>query len=68
MAQLQIYGAQANTLIDNAGLIQAFVARNMRVAQAFVNIVGGISADQVINMKTDEQLLLIEGKIFVACR
>ena len=40
----------------------------MRVAQAFVNIVGGISADQVINMKTDEQLLLIEGKIFVACR
>jgi type IV secretory pathway TraG/TraD family ATPase VirD4 len=32
------------------------------MAQDYANIVGGISADQVMNMKPDEQLLLIEGK------
>jgi len=32
------------------------------MAQHYANIVGGISADQVINMKPNEQLLLIEGK------
>jgi hypothetical protein len=26
------------------------------------NIVGGISADRIMNMKADEQILLIEGK------
>ena len=61
-AQLHIYGSQANTLVDNAGVIQAFGARNLRMAQDYANIVGGISADQVINMKPEEQLLLIEGK------
>ena len=62
VAQLQIYGAQANTLIDNAGVIQAFGARNMRMAQDFANIVGGVSAEQVMGMRPDEQILLIEGK------
>ena len=66
-AQLQIYGSQANTLIDNAGVIQAFGARNLRMAQDYANIVGGISADQVINMQPEEQLLLIEGRL-VRCR
>jgi type IV secretion system protein VirD4 len=62
VAQLQTYGAQAHTLIDNAGVIQAFGARNMRMAQDFVNIVGGISPEEVMGMRPDEQLLLIEGK------
>jgi type IV secretion system protein VirD4 len=62
VAQLQIYGTQATTLIDNAGVIQAFGARNLRMAQDFANIVGGVSADQIMNMKADEQLLLVEGK------
>ena len=61
-AQLHIYGSQANTLVDNAGVIQAFGARNLRMAQDYANMVGGISADQVINMKPEEQLLLIEGR------
>ncbi len=65
-AQLQIYGTQANTLIDNAGVIQTFGARNMRMAQEFVNIVGGISAEQVMGLAPDEQLLLIEGKLMRA--
>jgi type IV secretion system protein VirD4 len=61
-AQLQIYGAQANTLVDNMGVVQTFGAKNLRMAQDFANIVGGVSADQIMNMKADEQLLLIEGK------
>jgi hypothetical protein len=32
------------------------------MAQDYANIVGGISAGQIINKKPDEQLLLIEGK------
>ncbi len=60
VAQLQVYGTQANTLVDNAGVIQAFGAR--RMAQDFANIVGGVSAEQIMKMKADEQLLLIEGK------
>jgi len=63
VAQLQIYGMQANTLIDNAGVIQTFGARNMRMAQDFANIVGGVSGEQVMSMRPDEQLLLIEGRL-----
>jgi len=61
-AQLQIYGPQANTLIDNAGVIQAFGARNGRMAQDFSNLVGGVSPDEIMKMPKDEQILLIEGK------
>jgi type IV secretion system protein VirD4 len=62
-AQLQIYGLQANTLVDNAGVIQAFGARNRRMAQDFANLVGGIAPDDILNMPPDEQIVLIEGKI-----
>ena len=34
----------------------------MRMAQEFANIVGGVSAKQVMGMRPDEQILLIEGK------
>jgi type IV secretion system protein VirD4 len=60
-AQLNIYGPHANTLIDNAGVIQAFGARNRRMAQDFVNLVGGVSPDDILKMPKDEQVLLIEG-------
>ena len=40
-AQLQIYGTQANTLIDNAGVIQVFGTKNLRMAQDLVNLIGG---------------------------
>jgi type IV secretion system protein VirD4 len=62
VAQLQIYGAQANTLIDNAGVIQVFGARNHRMAQDLANILGGIAAEQILAMPKDQQLLLIESK------
>jgi type IV secretion system protein VirD4 len=62
-AQLQLYGPQANTLIDNAGVVQAFGARNRRMAEEFVNLVGGVSPDDILKMPRDEQLLLIEGKL-----
>ena len=66
-AQLQIYGAQANTLVDNAGVIQVFGARNRRMAQDFANLVGGIAPDDILNMPSDEQIILIEGKT-VRCK
>jgi type IV secretion system protein VirD4 len=61
-AQLSIYGAQANTLVDNAGVLQIFGARNNRMAQEFANLVGDVSADDIMKMRQDEQILLIEGK------
>jgi type IV secretion system protein VirD4 len=61
-AQLQIYGAQANTLVDNAGVIQVFGARNRRMAQDFANLVGGVGPEELQNLAADEQVLLIEGK------
>jgi type IV secretion system protein VirD4 len=49
-AQLQIYGAQANTLLDNAGVVQIFGIRNYRMAQDLANVVGGISADELLGL------------------
>jgi type IV secretion system protein VirD4 len=66
-AQLQIYGAQANTLVDNAGVIQVFGARNRRMAQDFANLVGGVAPEDIQNLAANEQILLIEGKA-VRCR
>jgi type IV secretion system protein VirD4 len=63
VAQLQIYGAQANTLVDNAGVIQVFGARNLRMAQDLANIIGGVSAEQILSLTPEEQFLLIEGKL-----
>ncbi len=67
LAQLQVYGSQANTLIDNAGVVQIFGARNLRMAQDLANIVGGISADEILRLPQDQQVLLMEGKA-VRCR
>ena len=62
-AQLQLYGPQANTLIDNAGVIQIFGIRNYRMAQDLANVVGGISADELLGLPPNEQILLIESKL-----
>ena len=67
VAELHIYGTQANTLVDNAGVIQVFGARNYRMAQDLANILGGVSADEILNMRKDQQILLIEGKL-IRCR
>jgi type IV secretion system protein VirD4 len=61
--QLQIYSAQANTLTDNAGVIQIFGVRNYRMAQDLVNVIGGISAEELLRMPGNEQVLLIESKL-----
>jgi len=66
-AQIQIYGSQANTLVDNAGVIQAFGVRNRRMAQDFANLVGSVAPDDIMNMPPGEQILLIEGKT-IRCR
>jgi type IV secretion system protein VirD4 len=61
--QLNIYGAQANTLTDNAGVIQIFGVRNFRMAQEIANVIGGVSAEELLRMAPDEQVLLIESKL-----
>jgi type IV secretion system protein VirD4 len=63
VAQMQAYGAQAHTLVDNAGVIQVFGARNLRMAQDLANIIGGVSAEQIMSLGPEEQFLLIEGKL-----
>jgi type IV secretion system protein VirD4 len=62
-AQLTVYGAQANSFVDNAGIVQAFGVRNSRMAQEISTLIGGISADEIMRMHSNEQLLLIEGKL-----
>lgn len=66
-AQLQIYGDQAMTLVDNAGVVQLFGARNHRMAQDLSNLVGHISASELLDMPPDKQFLLMESKP-VRCR
>lgn len=63
LAQLQTYGTQANTLIDNAGVVQVFGAPNLRAAQEIAGILGGVSGEQILNLPPDEQMLLIGGKL-----
>jgi type IV secretion system protein VirD4 len=62
-AQLQIYGSQANTLTDNAGVIQIFGVRNYRMATDLANVIGGISADELLRLPSNEQVLLIESRL-----
>jgi type IV secretory pathway TraG/TraD family ATPase VirD4 len=66
-AQLHIYGPQANTLVDNAGVIQTFGARNLRMATDLANLVGVIAPHEILNLPKDEQILLIEGNI-IRCK
>jgi type IV secretion system protein VirD4 len=67
VGQLQVYDAQANTIVDNAGVVQVFGARNLRMAQELANLIGGVSPEEILRMPHDEQILLIEGKM-TRCR
>ena len=62
-SQTSIYGPDAHTLIDNAGVIQVFGTKNHRLAQDLANLIGGVSPTQILRMPPDEQILLIDGKI-----
>jgi type IV secretion system protein VirD4 len=59
-SQLSIYGSHARTILDNAGVISVFGARNRQMAADFAGIVGG-DVDTIMDMDRDDQLLLIEG-------
>ncbi len=59
-AQLSIYGSYARSILDNAGIISVFGARNRQMAADFAGIVGG-DVDAIMDMDKDDQLLLIEG-------
>lgn len=61
-AQLEAtYGAEAMVLVDNAGAVQLFAARNGRVAGAYAHLLGDIAPETVMALGRDEQLLLLEG-------
>lgn len=60
-AQMEVYGAAARTIIDNAGVVQLLGARNQRMAQEFAALTGGISADEIMSMKPDEQVVMVDG-------
>ncbi|HXE12348.1 MAG TPA: type IV secretory system conjugative DNA transfer family protein [Bryobacteraceae bacterium] len=63
VGQLSIYGAQSTTLLDNAGIVQMFGAKNRRMAQDLANIIGNVSAEEILALPKDGQLLLIDGKL-----
>lgn len=60
-AQLAVYGTDSRTLIDNAGVVQLLGARNQRMAAEFAELVGGITAQEIMEMALDEQVVLIDG-------
>ena len=62
-SQLSIYGAQANTLVDNAAIVQIFGVKNHRMATDLANLIGGISPDELLKMPARQQILLIDGKL-----
>jgi hypothetical protein len=37
-------------LVDNAGIIQILGVKNYRMAQDLANVIGGISADELLRM------------------
>lgn len=60
-AQLEVYGADARTLVDNVGVLQFLGARNHRVATELAALVGGVDADTIMAMESDECMALIES-------
>lgn len=61
-AQTSIYGPDAHTLIDNAGIIQIFGTKNHRLAQDLANLIGGVSPTDILRMPYDEQIILLDGR------
>jgi type IV secretion system protein VirD4 len=61
-AQLEMYGADARTLVDNAGVVQCFGAHNLRAAREFAELIGGVDAETVLDLAADEQIVLMESR------
>ena len=60
-AQLEIYKHHRRTIMDNAGVIQVLGVRNQLAADEFAALFGGISADRIMSMRSDEELLVVDG-------
>jgi type IV secretion system protein VirD4 len=60
-AQLSVYGEQARTLVDNAGVVQVFGVRNRRAAAELAGLVGGVDPDALMRLGPGRQVLAIEG-------
>ena len=60
-AQLEIYQHHARTMVDNAGVVQLLGARNLRMATEFADLVGGVDPQDLVEMRDDEAIVLIDG-------
>jgi type IV secretion system protein VirD4 len=62
LSQLRrLYPADWQTLVNNAAVLQLLQPHNLRVAQEYADLVGGFSAEEVLAMEPDEQLLLTDS-------
>jgi TraM recognition site of TraD and TraG len=68
VAQLSIYGEQATTLLDNAGVIQCLGSRNRQAAEKVAAMVGGFSADEILTPGPDEEVMRRAGGRCAASR
>ena len=60
-AQLDVYLHHARTMVDNAGVIQLLGVSNLRAATDFADLVGGVDPQDVVEMRDDEALMLVDG-------
>lgn len=60
-SRLEIYGHDARTIMDNAGVLQFLRPSNLRAAAEFADLMGGVTADEIMAMPDDELLLLTDG-------
>lgn len=56
----QLYPNDWQTIINNAGVVQLLSPRNLRMAEEYTALVGGISAEELLNMPLEQQLLITE--------
>ena len=64
----KVYPDAYRSMVNNCGVIQTFGMRNYAMATSFANLIGGISAEALMNMSPDQQVVLIEGGKPEICR
>jgi type IV secretion system protein VirD4 len=67
-SQLEVYGAQAKTIIDNAGVVQCFGSRNLRAANEIAALLGGVSGETILRLGHSGQVVMVEGTEPRTCR
>ncbi|AXI47324.1 hypothetical protein C1J03_15685 [Sulfitobacter sp. SK012] len=69
VSQLKIlYPLDWQTMVNNSRVLQAFGANNMSAARDMSNLMGFVSAEQVLDLRQGEMLLQIAGDEAVAAR